>query len=82
MLDVVSSGVSGFCSCAWLGGEDCSVGGGGPRRAQMRLQNTTVQTSAVLTRQETHNMWCNIKKNSKILSISRLTSAKGDQMFL
>lgn len=39
MLDVGCSGVSGRSDCAWLGGEDCSVGGGRPRRAEVEPQD-------------------------------------------
>lgn len=38
MRDVCRSGVPGRSSRAWLGGEDCSVGGGGPRREEVELE--------------------------------------------
>lgn len=43
MLGVGRAGVPGLCGGARLGGEDCGVGGGGPRREKIEHKNTDPQ---------------------------------------
>lgn len=52
MLDVGCAGIPGRSSRAWLGREDCSMGGGGPRREEVERkkdQRSPLQTSVVPT---------------------------------
>ncbi len=51
MLDVGCAGIPGWSSCAWLGGEDCGLGGGGPWREEIESKNqrSPLQTSVVPT---------------------------------
>lgn len=51
MLRFGCVGIPGRSSRAWLGGEDCSVGGGGPRREEVEPENqrSPLQTSVAPT---------------------------------
>lgn len=43
-----SPGVPGWSSCPWLGGEDCGMGGGGPRREEVELRAPEIATSNLI----------------------------------
>lgn len=48
MLDVGCAGIPGLHGRAWLGREDCSMGGGGPWREEIEHQKQTEITTTNL----------------------------------